>query len=242
MGKIIVRSIVLLLIGGIFGGVLAYSYFKESTLQSLREDKLSQFGMGNCSVNISSLSKEELKEGLGGNLSEADIASAAAYLKFKKIKESFIPSGTPAVYGQELGLSFDAVQDAIDKVAPLDLTYGQEKITLTGTDLERYIKIGSQTSCEYCCGATTLVFEDGSAACGCAHSQMMRGLAAYLIKNHPEFSDEQILKELNTWKITYFPKQTLSSYLEEMKARGEEGIEQLLSEFPEFMPEMVGGC
>lgn len=166
------------------------------------------------------------------------------YYRFKEIKASFIPTGIPAIYGQELNISFDAVQDAIDKVRVFGPTYGEEgkKIILTGADLERYIKIGSQTSCQYCCGVKTLVKEDGSAACGCAHSIMMRGLAAYLIRNHPELSDEQILKELNTWKITYFPKQTLSAKLSEMEKAGEAGIKELLEEFPEFLPQMVGGC
>ena len=71
---------------------------------------------------------------------------------------------------------------------------------------------------------------------------MMRGLAAYLIINHPEFSDEQILKELNTWKITFFPKQTLSAYLQELVESGEAGIKEILEEFPDFLPQMVGGC
>ncbi|HDL74941.1 MAG TPA: hypothetical protein ENH06_00970 [bacterium] len=167
---------------------------------------------------------------------------ATAYLKFKEIKKDLIPSGIPDVYGDELGISFDSVQDAINKVAPLGPTYGKEKITLEGADLERYIEIGSLTACQYCCGAKTLVFKDGKAACGCAHSQMMRGLAAYLIKNHPDFSDEEILNELNTWKITFFPKQSLSVKLLELEKAGEPGIKQLLKEFPDFLPEMVGGC
>jgi len=88
-----------------------------------------------------------------------------------------------------------------------------------------------------------LTKEDGTAACGCDHSQMMRGLTAYLIKNHPqEFTDEQILEELTKWKKTYFPKQTLSAELDKMAKAGEPGIEQILKEFPDFLPQMVGGC
>lgn len=173
---------------------------------------------------------------------------AVAYIKFKEIKKSFMPSGVPNVYGQEFGISFDKVQDAIDKVAVLDPTYGLEgkKIALTDlneTELGRYKKIGASIACEYCCGVKTLTQEDGVAACGCAHSQMMRGLAAYLIKKHPqEFTDEQILEELTKWKRTYFPKQTLSTELDRMAKAGEPGIEQILKEFPDFLPQMVGGC
>ena len=123
-------------------------------------------------------------------------------------------------------------------------TYGEEgkKIVLTDADLERYISIGSKIACEYCCSVKTLVREDGTAACGCAHSIMMRGLTAYLIQNHSEFSDEQILNELNAWKATYFPKQTFSEKLSEMEKAGEPGIKEILDEFPDFLPQMVGGC
>lgn len=203
----------LVLIGMIFGGIIVYSYYNFVAPQKISPET-------------------------------PYLTEAASYLRFKEIKASFIPSGVPDIYGQELNISFDAVQDAINKVRVFGPTYGLEgkKIILTGQDLERYIKIGFQTSCQYCCGVKTLVREDGEAACGCAHSIMMRGLAAYLIKNHPELPNEQILKELNSWKITYFPKQTLSQELSEMEKAGEPGIRELLEEFPEFLPQMVGGC
>ena len=177
-------------------------------------------------------------------VSDEDLSAASAYLKFKKVKSSFIPAGIPAVYGEELGISFDNVQDAINKVRVFGPTYGKadKKITLTGENLERYTNIGLQIACEFCCSAKTLVKKDGTAACGCAHSIMMRGLAAYLVENHPELSDKQILDELQTWKVTYFPKQTLTAKLGEMEKAGDEGIKSILKEFPGFLPKMVGGC
>lgn len=204
---------------------------KDSSISSggISEDKLAELQDTELNVDLDNLSDEELR-------------AVRAYLKFKKIKAMVMPSGIPEVYGRELAISFDEVQEAINKVAPFDLTYGEEKISLTDPELERYINIGSQTACRYCCGVTTLVFEDGEAACGCAHSQMMRGLAAYLIKNHPELSDEEILEELNTWRAAYFPKQTLSEALQALEESGEEGIGELLQEFPDFLPQMVGGC
>lgn len=208
-----------MLIGIVIGALIVYAYFSYN----------------NNNLNVS-------KQSLSQNTQNTDLAEANAYLKFKEIKKSFIPTGIPEIYGQELNISFDQVQDAINKVAPFDPTYGQNKILLTGSDLERYIKIGSSIACEYCCGAKTLVFENGEAACGCEHSQMMRGLAAYLIKNHSELSDEQILKELNTWKISYFPKQMLTAELDKRQKAGEAGIKEILEEFPEFLPQMVGGC
>ena len=72
--------------------------------------------------------------------------------------------------------------------------------------MQRYIDIGLQISCEYCCGADSIIFSNGKAACGCAHSYAMRGLAKYLIKNHgTEFTDDEILEELGKWKVLFFP-------------------------------------
>jgi hypothetical protein len=177
-------------------------------------------------------------------LTSTDMAAALAYLKFKKIRASFIPSGIPDDYGRELDISFGRVQDAINKARVFGPTYGAKgkKIGLNGEDMRRYIDIGSQISCQYCCRAKTLVRKDGKAACGCAHSIMMRGLTAYLIKNHPQLSNERILDELRNWKITFFPKQTLTAKLQELEKGGEDGVGEVLKEFPDFLPKMVGGC
>ena len=126
-----------------------------------------------------------------------------------KDDSSIIPTGTPKIYGNELKIKYDDISTANPRLA--DASIGvlgnlDDKITLTGADLERYIKIASQISCEYCCGAPSIIFSNGQAACGCAHSYAMRGLAKYLIKNHPkEFSDDEILEELGKWKVLFFP-------------------------------------
>lgn len=178
------------------------------------------------------------------NLSEDDLASAQSYITFKQIRSSHTPTGVPEIYGEELGISFDKVQDAVNKVRVFGPTYGEvgKKIVLTGVDLERYKDIGESIACEYCCGAKTLTRADGSAACGCAHSIMMRGLSAYLIQNYPDLSDEYILNELEKWKVTYFPKQTLMKKLALLEKSGDPGIKRIFEEFPDFLPEMVGGC
>lgn len=119
-----------------------------------------------------------------------------------------IPTGVPAVYGSELGISYDDVNPndprladrTIEVLGNLDRT-----TTLTGSDLERYIGIVSQISCEYCCGAKSVIFENGQPACGCAHSYAMRGLGKYLVQNHPEMTDEEILSEIGKWKVLFFP-------------------------------------
>ena len=89
----------------------------------------------------------------------------------------------------------------------------------------------------------------GTAACGCAHSFAMRGLAKYLISKHgSEFTDEQILDEMAKWKTLFFPTQ-MAAKADVMKQQGIEfsyanlgsnryrGIEQ-----GNAGSGMVGGC
>ena len=123
------------------------------------------------------------------------------------------PTGVPAVYGNELKINYDDVspntpQKADSTIRLLGNIDRSE--TLEGAELQRYIDIlytsNNGISCEFCCGAKSVIFEDGEPACGCAHSYAMRGLTKYLIKYHgEEFSDEQILEEVGKWKILFFP-------------------------------------
>lgn len=123
-----------------------------------------------------------------------------------------IPVGIPAVYGAEIGVSYDDIDplnpqkadEAIEKMARLDL-----ELNLEGANLERYIDMLYRQydgmSCEYCCGARAIIFENGDPACGCAHSYAMRGLAKYLILEHGDLSDDEMLTEIGKWKVLYFP-------------------------------------
>ncbi|OIO81429.1 hypothetical protein AUJ84_01145 [Candidatus Pacearchaeota archaeon CG1_02_32_132] len=118
-----------------------------------------------------------------------------------------IPKGVPAVYGTELGVSYDDVLPDNPRLADATITKlaQSEDLDLTTEQMARYIKIGSAISCEYCCGAQAIIFSNGERACGCAHSYAMRGLAKYLLINHPEMSDLDILNELGKWKVLFFP-------------------------------------
>ncbi|MBI4152945.1 hypothetical protein HY497_00335 [Candidatus Woesearchaeota archaeon] len=89
----------------------------------------------------------------------------------------------------------------------------------------------------------------GEAACGCAHSFAMRGLAKYLITEHgAEYTDEQILGELGKWKVLFFP----GVHLQKAQALKDKGIElnyvNLASnkyrgiETGKDPGQMVGGC
>jgi len=120
-----------------------------------------------------------------------------------------IPTGIPNVYGEELAISYDGVSASNPQLADqtISILSGIDRsVTLSGADLERYIRVTSEISCEYCCGAKSIIRSDGSSACGCAHSYAMRGLSKYLITQHgDEFSDDEILSELGKWKVLFFP-------------------------------------
>ena len=73
------------------------------------------------------------------------------------------------------------------------------------------MRIEKKIRCEYCCGAPSVIFDNGQAACGCAHSYAMRGIAKYLITEHAdEYSDEEILAEMGKWKVLFFPQQHMA--------------------------------
>lgn len=175
----------------------------------------------------------------------------AASVNLEELANEVIPKGVPAVYGSELGVSYDEPVKAISIIAPLE-----QSTSLDSAQLSRYIGIASRISCEYCCGAPSIITRTGDAACGCAHSGVMRGLGKYLVKNHPEVSDAQVLAEMSKWKTLFFPKQILSKAIEFRAAGKQIDITDLASnEFRGFkastpssaggvsgLPDMVGGC
>lgn len=122
------------------------------------------------------------------------------------------PHGVPTVYGEALGVSFDDPVAAIDVMKQYD-PYKQVNLINQST-LERYIQIGLLISCQYCCSAQTMVFDNGVASCGCAHSRAMRGLTRYLLEAYPQMTNDQILTELVQWKALYFPRDASALALE----------------------------
>jgi len=155
------------------------------------------------------------------------------FLLREAIQSEIIPSGVPPVYGEELSVSFDGEPNVM-----INVLRAYEDTELDENQMKRYIDVGQRISCEYCCGVKAIIREDGERACGCAHSYAMRGLAKYLIINHPdEYSNDEILFELGKWKATYFPKQTISKAVSKYAEFG--NIDpSVLTE----MPNMVGSC
>lgn len=145
-------------------------------------------------------------------------ASLSGNLGEDAVKLVFM-QGVPEVYGAELNVNYDDVQNSMNIMKQFDLGYGNNKPSLSAEEKARYTAINLRISCEFCCGAAAIVFENGEPSCGCAHSQAMRGLAAYLIKNHgSEYSDDEILKELAIWKSRYFPKQMVQKMTNQIQS------------------------
>lgn len=171
-------------------------------------------------------------------------------------------------YGAELGLdlsNLNAINKSIKKLATMAPKQGSNPIELTEAEMERYVAIGTEPTitCEFCCSVMTLVREDGTPTCGCAHSIAMRGTAAYLLRNYPEMTNAEISYELVRQKGLYFPKQlqkrlasqltgNTDDYTPDVKYLlmnlSESEIAELSSKAkasgfePEEGPSMVGGC
>ena len=145
---------------------------------------------------------------VGKSASEGNIGIAKSTSTSK-----ILPTGVPAIYGAELKISFDDVSETTPQKADSTieiLSNIDRSETLEGAELDRYINIlytlENGISCEFCCGARSVIFEDGTPACGCAHSYAMRGLTKYLIKFHgDEYTDAEILEEVGKWKVLFFP-------------------------------------
>ena len=162
--------------------------------------------------------------------------------------------GVPDVYGNELNVSFDRVQESIDAMKK----YDPHTNVLSKADDARYMNITGRISCEFCCTVKMLTNTDGSPACECDHAKAMRGLAAYLIRNHGnEYGDDEILRELARWKGVYFPREMIAKLMHEIETKSySSDIKAILMgiQLPEYdpgtvnpqdienVPDMVGGC
>jgi len=169
-------------------------------------------------------------------------------------------AGIPTVYGAELNVNYDDVQNSMNMMKQFDPGYGKNKITLSGDMQQRYIDITTKTACEFCCGAKALSFDNGKPACGCAHSQAMRGLTAYLLQNYgDQYDNDQILREISKWKNKFFPKQMIKKITNQIQTgKFTPDVASILmdvdvSKYNNYadtplpsdikgLPEMVGGC
>ncbi len=160
-------------------------------------------------------------------------ASTITDAQIQQVTTQVLPRGKP-FYGDELSVSYDRAEEGIKILSQFD-DLGSKPIKLTGEKLERYIKIGQSIACEYCCGAKTMTLPDGKPACGCAHSQAMRGVALYLLDKYGDTkSDQEIFNEVAKWKALSFPQETVRKALASVSGSTGSGLNAL--------PQQVGGC
>ncbi len=172
----------------------------------------------------------------------------------ESIMAKVIPTGIPAVYGAELSVSFDEPIESLSIIGKLDRTIGLAG--LSESQKQRYISIGMKSTCEYCCGAKSTVFENGQPACGCEHSAAFRGLSKYLLTEHEnEYTDQQILAEIGKWKALFFPKDMILKgmalaqenngvidFAEMAGVLDKSKLKNVDEEVLKQLPGMVGGC
>lgn len=144
-----------------------------------------------------------------------------------------VPTGTPE-YGAEIGVSFDDPINAQQKLGQLE-----RSIQLNENQQQRWLKIVSSFTCDYCCGSPqrpTRITQ-----CGCAHAAAWRGLAKLLITKYDDkLSDEQIMGELSKWKALWYPGPTVQRIIKEQSATGGKTDNAPVS--LDALPQMVGGC
>ncbi len=147
-----------------------------------------------------------------------------------------IPTGTPE-YGGELGVSYDDPVNSLSLMARQLWTEMRKLKTEDPEVWQRYLNLASKPvgiSCEYCCGLGAVgIRSDGESACGCQHNPALLALTLWLMKNRPDWSDAEILKEVIKWKALFFPKKMVEMTIQvagkDPSALGE-------------LPGMVGGC
>lgn len=135
-------------------------------------------------------------------------------------------------------------------------------IQLTPEEEQRWQKLTSAFTCDYCCGGPNSVTTINR--CGCAHSYAWQGMAKFFIKYYPQYTDEQIMGEMTKWKGIWYPKGMIQDYLvytgqqsaDTLTHGGSVGIrQQFLQQATnsqqqtratatplDDLPSMVGGC
>ncbi len=90
--------------------------------------------------------------------------------------------------------------------------FGTENaIQLTPEEEQRWNKLTSVFTCDFCCGGPNSVTTINR--CGCAHSYAWQGMAKFFIKYYPQYTDEQILGEMTKWKGLWYPQGMIQDYL-----------------------------
>jgi len=147
-----------------------------------------------------------------------------------------VPTGTPE-YGKELGVSYDNPVGSLNFMAR-QLWPEMRKLKTTDPEVwKRYVNLAGKPvgiSCEFCCGVEAVgIRPDGESICGCQHNPALLGLTLWLMKNRPDMTDAEILREVLRWKALFFPKNMVGLAVE-VSGKSASELNNL--------PGMVGGC
>lgn len=120
-------------------------------------------------------------------------------------KVVMVPTGTP--FYAPAGITFDDGVKSLDAWQPYE---GQ--IKLTPALQQRWEQITGTMTCDYCCGSPTQVTIINR--CGCRHAQAFRGIVKFLLDKYgDQYTNEQIIGELQRWKGVWYPKGVVEDYL-----------------------------
>ncbi len=134
--------------------------------------------------------------------------------------QRIVPRGTPfyALEGEGAeiikGVSFD---DPITSQRIWGSFSGNQRsggglLELPADKEERFRKIESIFTCDYCCGGPSRVTR--IANCGCAHAYAWKGMARFFLRFYGDkYSDEQITGEMTKWKGLWYPQGMIQDYL-----------------------------
>lgn len=130
-------------------------------------------------------------------------------------------------YASELKVNMiepSSINQAIQSLASMAPLQGKTPLKLNEEELKRYIAMGTEPyiTCEFCCGAKTLVNKDGTPTCACAHSMAMRGTLGYLIKNYPQMENKDMMYEIVRQKGFFFPKQMQKRLVQQLVSEEED--------------------
>ncbi|MFQ5406008.1 MAG: hypothetical protein ACE5DI_02505 [Candidatus Micrarchaeia archaeon] len=122
-----------------------------------------------------------------------------------------VPTGTPWYLADGVGAQLEI---SFDDPIQAQQVWGQfgRSLQLDGEKQQRYEKLVSIFTCDFCCGGPTSVTTINR--CGCAHAYAWKGIAKFFVEYYgDDYSDEEILGEMTRWKGLWYPKGMIEMYL-----------------------------
>lgn len=223
--KILTQPVVLLILAVVV--LMAFNQYQITTIS-----KMVGGGRGSRNSDLGAINIDEIKS-TGHTL--AAVFPVEDIVTPEDAMAILFPTGTPE-YGPDLGVSYDDPIGSLEILAKMYPGLMAEVKKSNPEAWEKYMNLATKPvgiSCEYCCGLKAIgIRNDGSSSCGCQHNPALLSIALYL-SAYTDYSDGEILREVMSWKILFFPKNMIE--LGMTVAGGD--ISSL-----EDLPGMVGGC